>query len=68
MQAAVGDRLHVHANIVGHPERAGSLYRPRTRRSAVSWGFSQVREIAAAAVGRAGRFCGGSTVVLVGRS
>jgi len=24
MQAAVGDRLHVHANIVGHPGRARS--------------------------------------------
>jgi Domain of unknown function (DUF1918) len=29
MQAAVGDRLHVRGNVVGHPER--------TARSSVSW-------------------------------
>jgi hypothetical protein len=25
MQAAVGDRLHVHGNIVGHPDRVGEI-------------------------------------------
>jgi hypothetical protein len=29
MQAAVGDRLHVHGNIVGHPERAGEIIEVR---------------------------------------
>ena len=29
MQAAVGDRLHVHANIVGHPERTGEIVEVR---------------------------------------
>jgi len=29
MQAAVGDRLHVHATIVGHPERAGEIVEVR---------------------------------------
>jgi Domain of unknown function (DUF1918) len=29
MQAAVGDRLHVHANIVGHPGRAGEIVEVR---------------------------------------
>ena len=29
MQAAVGDRLHVHANIVGHPERMGEIIEVR---------------------------------------
>jgi hypothetical protein len=25
MQAAVGDRLHVHGNIVGHPDKMGEI-------------------------------------------
>jgi hypothetical protein len=25
MQAAVGDRLHMHGNIVGHPKRTGEI-------------------------------------------
>ncbi len=25
MQAVVGDRLHVHGNIVGHPDRTGEI-------------------------------------------
>jgi hypothetical protein len=25
MEAAVGDRLHVHGNVVGHPERTGEM-------------------------------------------
>ena len=29
MQAAVGDRLHVHGNIVGHPDRAGEIVEVR---------------------------------------
>ena len=29
MQAAVGDRLHVHANIVGQPERTGEIVEVR---------------------------------------
>jgi hypothetical protein len=29
MQAAVGDRLHVHASIVGHPERTGEIVEVR---------------------------------------
>ncbi len=29
MQATVGDRLHVHGNIVGHPERAGEIVEVR---------------------------------------
>jgi hypothetical protein len=29
MQAAVGDRLHVRANIVGHPERTGEIVEVR---------------------------------------
>ena len=29
MQAVVGDRLHVHANIVGHPERIGEIVEVR---------------------------------------
>ena len=29
MQAVVGDRLHVHANIVGHPERTGEIVEVR---------------------------------------
>jgi hypothetical protein len=29
MKAAVGDRLHVHANIVGHSERAGEIVEVR---------------------------------------
>jgi hypothetical protein len=29
MQAAVGDRLHVHANIMGHPERAAEIVEVR---------------------------------------
>jgi Domain of unknown function (DUF1918) len=29
MQAVVGDRLHVHANIMGNPERAGEIVEVR---------------------------------------
>ena len=29
MRAAVGDRLHVHANVVGRPERAGEIVEVR---------------------------------------
>jgi hypothetical protein len=29
MQAAVGDRLRVHASIVGHPERTGEIVEVR---------------------------------------
>jgi Domain of unknown function (DUF1918) len=29
MQAAVGDRLHVHGNIVGHPDRTGEIVEVR---------------------------------------
>ena len=29
MKAAVGDRLHVHANIVGHSERVGEIVEVR---------------------------------------
>ena len=29
MQAVVGDRLHVHANMVGHPGRAGEIVEVR---------------------------------------
>ena len=29
MQAAVGDRLHVHANVVGHPGRTGEIVEVR---------------------------------------
>ena len=29
MQAVVGDRLHVHANIMGHPERTGEIVEVR---------------------------------------
>jgi hypothetical protein len=29
MRAAIGDRLHVHANIVGQPERAGEIVEVR---------------------------------------
>jgi Domain of unknown function (DUF1918) len=29
MQAVVGDRLHVHANVVGHPERTGEIVEVR---------------------------------------
>jgi hypothetical protein len=29
MQAAVGDRLHVHANVVGNPGRAGEIVEVR---------------------------------------
>ena len=29
MQAVVGDRLHVHANIVGHPGQAGAIVEVR---------------------------------------
>jgi len=29
MQAAVGDRLHVHGNIVGHAERTGEIIEVR---------------------------------------
>jgi hypothetical protein len=29
MQAAVGDRLHVHGNKVGHPERMGEIVEVR---------------------------------------
>ena len=29
MQAVVGDRLHVHGNIVGHPERTGEIVEVR---------------------------------------
>ena len=29
MRAVVGDRLHVHANIVGHPGRAGEIVEVR---------------------------------------
>jgi hypothetical protein len=25
MQAAVGDRLHVHGNVVGHPDKMGEI-------------------------------------------
>ena len=25
MEAAAGDRLHVHGNVVGHPERTGGI-------------------------------------------
>ena len=31
MQAAVGDRLHVHANVVGHPGRTGEIVEVRER-------------------------------------
>ena len=29
MQAAIGDQLHVHGNIVGHPDRAGEIVEVR---------------------------------------
>ena len=29
MQAAVGDRLHVHASIAGHPDRTGQIVEVR---------------------------------------
>jgi Domain of unknown function (DUF1918) len=29
MQAAVGDRLHVHANVMGHPGRTGEIVEVR---------------------------------------
>jgi len=29
LEAAVGDRLHVHGNIVGHPDRAGEIVEVR---------------------------------------
>jgi hypothetical protein len=29
MEAAVGDRLHVHGNVVGHPERTGEIVEVR---------------------------------------
>jgi Domain of unknown function (DUF1918) len=29
MQAVVGDRLHVHGNVVGHPERVGLIVEVR---------------------------------------
>ncbi len=29
MQAAVGDRLHVHGNVVGHPDRTGEIVEVR---------------------------------------
>ena len=29
MRAAAGDRLHVHGNIVGHPERTGEIVEVR---------------------------------------
>jgi hypothetical protein len=29
MEAAVGDRLHVHGNVVGHPERTGKIVEVR---------------------------------------
>jgi hypothetical protein len=29
MQAAVGDWLHVHGNVVGHPERTGEIVEVR---------------------------------------
>jgi hypothetical protein len=32
MQAAVGDRLHVHANVVGYPERTGEIVEVRGAR------------------------------------
>jgi Domain of unknown function (DUF1918) len=32
MQAAVGDRLHVHANTVGHPDKTGEIVEVRDSR------------------------------------
>jgi hypothetical protein len=29
MQAVVGDRLHVHGNVVGHPDRTGEIVEVR---------------------------------------
>ena len=29
MEAVVGDRLHVHGNVVGHPERTGEIVEVR---------------------------------------
>jgi hypothetical protein len=29
MQAVVGDRLHVHGNVVGHPDRTGEILEVR---------------------------------------
>jgi Domain of unknown function (DUF1918) len=29
MQAAVGDRLHVHGNVVGHPDKTGEIVEVR---------------------------------------
>lgn len=29
MEAAVGDRLHVHGSVVGHPERTGGIVEVR---------------------------------------
>jgi hypothetical protein len=32
MQAAVGDRLHVHGNAVGHPDKTGEIVEVRDSR------------------------------------
>jgi Domain of unknown function (DUF1918) len=32
MQAAVGDRLHVHGNVVGHPDKTGEILEVRDAR------------------------------------
>ena len=52
MQAAVGDRLHVHANVVGHPGRTGEIVEvrgaggePQRRRLSTSASTSCAREL-----------------------